>query len=133
MKPRTLLGTALVDHGLRRARGRNPGPVVHRTNARATATKPPAVQVDSQARSAAVDSAKEYVGEHRSLFRAASGDASSASRPRPGRAGTHYVAYERTHRGLPVVGGDFVLAVNDDGKVTGRTRRAGADDRPRLD
>lgn len=39
----------------------------------------------------------------------------------PGTAGTYYVAYERTHRGLPVVGGDFVVAVDRSGKVTGRT------------
>ena len=113
MKPRTLLGTALVTTV---------------SAALAVGTQVPsytepssAVAVDQQARTAAVDSAQEYVGDHRSLFRASAGDAFQRVSTTAGSAGTHYVAYERTHEGLPVVGGDFVLAVNDDGKVTGRT------------
>ena len=120
MKPRTLLGTALVTTvSATLAVGTQVPSYTEPTSA--TATRPPAVAVDTQARSAAVDSAKEYVGEHRSLFRAASGDAFQRVATTSGNAGTHYIAYERTHQGLPVVGGDFVLAVNDDGKVTGRT------------
>jgi Zn-dependent metalloprotease len=120
MKPRTLLGTALVTTvSAALAVGTQVPSYTEPTSA--TATRPPAVAVDNQARSAAVDSAKEYVGEHRSLLRAASGDAFQRVATTAGNAGTHYVAYERTHHGLPVVGGDFVLAVNNDGKVTGRT------------
>jgi Zn-dependent metalloprotease/subtilisin-like proprotein convertase family protein len=33
-------------------------------------------------------------------------------------SGVFYVAYERTHAGLPVVGGDFVLVINGAGQVT---------------
>jgi len=119
MLPRTLLGTALVTTvAAALAVGTQ---VPSYTQPDAADSKPPAVKVDPQARSAAVDSASQYVGDHRSIFRTAAGDSFSRVSATPGGSGTYYVSYERTHRGLPVVGGDFVLAVNDDGKVTGRT------------
>ena len=31
--------------------------------------------------------------------------------------GLNYVPYERTYRGLPVVGGDFVVSTDDEGKI----------------
>ena len=31
--------------------------------------------------------------------------------------GLHYVPYERTYRGIPVVGGDFVVQTDDSGRV----------------
>jgi Zn-dependent metalloprotease len=34
-----------------------------------------------------------------------------------GAGGLHYVAYERTYRGIPVVGGDAVVVTDDRGKV----------------
>jgi len=34
-----------------------------------------------------------------------------------GHAGLRYVSYERTYRGLPVVGGDFVVVTDADGRV----------------
>jgi Zn-dependent metalloprotease len=119
MLPRTLLGTALVTTvSAALAVGTQVPSYTQPSAAHATA---PTVEVDRQARSAAVDSASQYVGDHRSIFRTSAGDSFSRVAAASGGAGTYYVAYERTHRGLPVVGGDFVLAVNKDGKVTGRT------------
>ncbi len=66
MKPRTLLGTALVTT-VSAALAVGTQVPSYTEPSSATATRPPAVAVDTQARSAAVDSAKEYVGEHRSL------------------------------------------------------------------
>ena len=31
--------------------------------------------------------------------------------------GLNYVPYERTYRGIPVVGGDFVVSTDDNGKI----------------
>ena len=117
MKPRTLLGTALVTTvsaalavGTQVPSYTAPlHPAARRRRSTARPDRPPSTRP------------QEYVGDHRSLFRAAAGDAFQRVATTAGSAGTHYVAYERTHHGLPVVGGDFVVAVNDDGKVTGRT------------
>lgn len=87
----------------------------------ADSAQPPTVKVDPQARAAAIDSARSYLRDRGALFRAAPGDTFRRVQTIAGTAGTFYVAYERSHRGLPVVGGDFVVAVNRDGKVTGRT------------
>ena len=120
MKPRTLLGTALVTTV---------------SAALAVGTQVPSYTADPTAghpsrrpsRSTAGPIGRRRLGHGSTSASTARSSgprrrrASSASRPPPGNAGTYYVAYERTHRGLPVVGGDFVLAVNDDGKVTGRT------------
>ncbi len=117
MSTRTLLGAALATTvtGVLAL-----GPNVASAES-TTAAQPPAVAVDKQARSAAIDAARDYVSDRHTLFRSAPGDRVVRVAATPGTAGTFYVAYERTHRGLPVVGGDFVLAVNADGKVSGRT------------
>ena len=78
---------------------------------------------DRQARSAAVDAAGRYVSDHRSAFRVGGAEDLHRAATTAGTAGTYYVAYERSYRNLPVVGGDFVLAVNDAGKVTGASTR----------
>ena len=44
-------------------------------------------------------------------------DRTSAGKVYPSDAGLKYVAFERTHRGLPVRGGDFVVVTGRDGKV----------------
>ena len=119
MNPRTLLGAALVTSvSAALAVGTQ---VPSYTAPDSAKSQPPAVQVDRQARSAAIDSAKDYLEDHGSLFRGSAGDSFTRVDTAAGGAGTYYVAYERTYRGLPVVGGDFVVAVNDAGKVTGRT------------
>ena len=38
--------------------------------------------------------------------------------------GLNYVPYERTYRGIPVVGGDFVVSTDNNGKILGDQRRA---------
>jgi Zn-dependent metalloprotease len=65
--------------------------------------------------------ARSYVGDHRASFKASPHDTFRQSSTTAGTAGTQYVGYDRTYRGLPVVGGDFVLAVDPSGKVTGRS------------
>ena len=92
------------------------------TQAGTERTAPPAVAKDAPGRSDAVSAAKEYVADHGSMFKKSKDDAFVRTGVHQGTAGTWYVAYERTYRGLPVAGGDFVVAVNKDGKVTATTR-----------
>jgi Zn-dependent metalloprotease len=119
MRSRTLLGAALVTSVSSALALSLQVPSF--TQPAEIGSEPPVVEVDRNARATANDAARAYVGDHRSLFRASRHDAFERVATHGGAAGTYYVAYERTHRGLPVVGGDFVLAVNDAGKVTGRT------------
>ena len=84
-------------------------------------TAPPTVAKDTQGRSDAIAAATAYVADHGSAFRKSGKDEFVRTATTQGSAGTWYVAYERTWRDLPVVGGDFVVAINKDGKVTGRT------------
>ncbi len=65
--------------------------------------------------------AADYIVDHRSAFAAGRHDAFQRSSTTAGTDGTQYVAYDRTYRGLPVIGGDVVLAVDSSGKVTGRS------------
>ena len=91
------------------------------TQAGTESTKPPVVAKDAQGRTDAVAAASDYVADRGSLFKKSKDDGFVRAGVHQGTAGTWYVAYERTYRGLPVVGGDFVVAINKDGKVTGRT------------
>ncbi len=124
MSSRTLLGAALAT-GVTGALALGlqvpayTAPTMAASTGTPTATQ--AARTDQQARSAAVDAASRYVVDHRSAFRATPRDRFQRVSATPGTSGTYYVAYERTYRDLPVVGGDFVLAVNDEGKVTGRS------------
>lgn len=70
---------------------------------------------------AARTAARAYVVDHRASFQASAHDAFRQASTTAGTAGTQYVAFDRTYRGLPVVGGDVVLAVAPSGKVTGRS------------
>ncbi|MDQ4052970.1 MAG: M4 family metallopeptidase [Actinomycetota bacterium] len=79
------------------------------------------VEQERQATTDAVDAAARYLGDHASAFQKSPGDTFHRVATTHGANGTFYVAYERTHRGLPVYGGDFVLAVDSSGKVTGST------------
>ena len=47
-----------------------------------------------------------------------------------GGNGLHYVSYERTYKGLPVVGGDAVVVTDAAGAVVNAVRRAGPHDLP---
>ncbi|MCE1180315.1 MAG: M4 family metallopeptidase [Micrococcales bacterium] len=70
----------------------------------------------------AAKAADDFVaGRGKSALHKAGKDAFSRTRVHAGSDGTHYVAYERTHGGIPVRGGDFVIATNGQGKVTGET------------
>lgn len=73
------------------------------------------------ARDRAVDAATRYLAEHGSVFRRSAGDSFHRASATRGSQGTFYVSYVRSYRGLPVYGGDFVLAVDRSGKVTGST------------
>lgn len=113
MRTRTLLGAALaasVSGALAL------GAQVPSSTAATTPTHKTAEVSDKQA---ATRAAADYVADHRSEFKASPHDSFSRVSTIPGTADTQYVAYERSYRGLPVVGGDFVLAVDDSGKVSG--------------
>ena len=66
----------------------------------------------------AAESAERYVDAHPGELKKAAGDEFEQKNVTAGTRGTHYVAYERTHRGLPVVGGDFVIAIDANGVAT---------------
>lgn len=90
----------------------------------ATPQAVPTAKTDPQGRADANSAAASYLGRGgakapRGLSVPAADFARAATNA--GSAGTQYVAYERTFRGLRVVGGDFVLAVDKAGKVTGST------------
>ena len=91
------------------------------TQAGTESTKPPTVAKDASGRADAVAAARDYVADRGSLFKKSKDDGFVRAGVQQGTAGTWYVAYERTYRGLPVVGGDFVVAINKAGKVTGRS------------
>ncbi|WP_328347290.1 M4 family metallopeptidase [Micromonospora sp. NBC_00421] len=71
----------------------------------------------AQARAAAVGAANSLVASRPGYLHASAGDA-FVQRPVISSEGTQYVPYERTYKGLPVVGGDFVLATTATGEVT---------------
>jgi Zn-dependent metalloprotease len=117
MRTRTLLGAALaasVSGALVL------GPQVPSSVA-APAPAHPAHGTHSAGKQAATRAAADYLVDHRSAFRASEHDAFRRASTTAGTGGSQYVAYDRTYRGLPVVGGDFVLAVDRTGKVTGRS------------
>ncbi|MFY1682492.1 M4 family metallopeptidase [Micromonospora sp. WMMD730] len=71
----------------------------------------------AQARAAAVGAASSLVAS-RPAYLHASADDTFVQRPVIASEGIQYVPYERTYKGLRVVGGDFVLATTATGEVT---------------
>ncbi|MFJ8687418.1 M4 family metallopeptidase [Micromonospora wenchangensis] len=71
----------------------------------------------AQARAAAVGAATSLVAS-RPAYLHASADDAFVQRPVIASEGIQYVPYERTYKGLRVVGGDFVLATTATGEVT---------------
>ncbi|WP_296605450.1 M4 family metallopeptidase, partial [Nocardioides sp.] len=65
--------------------------------------------------------AADYLVDHRGAFQASPHDAFRRTSTTSATNGAQYVAYDRTYRGLRVIGGDVVLAVDRTGKVTGRS------------
>lgn len=73
-------------------------------------------------RADAIDAASAYLAARTPAARgAAPATTASRSGAHAGTKGTYYVTYERTYRGLSVYGGDFVVAVDEAGDVTGAT------------
>lgn len=128
MRTRSALGAALAAVTTGALALAVPGPSYSRPEAAATAAPAAAPAAagaatsTAHAKDRAVQAATRYLGRRGdTAFRATSRDVFRRVAATAGTAGTYYVAYERTHRGLPVVGGDFVVAVDRSGKVTGRT------------
>src|SRR3954469_9375262 len=65
---------------------------------------------------AAAASAERLVQTKPSVLKAGKHDAFKAGKVMSSM-GLHYVPYERTYRGIPVVGGDFVVATDANGKI----------------
>lgn len=76
----------------------------------------PAAPDAAQARAIAADSARALVAGRPAYLHASSDDA-FVQKSVISSEGTQYVPYERTYKGLPVVGGDFVLATDTAGNL----------------
>ena len=67
-------------------------------------------------RVAAAASAAKLVASKPAVVKASKHDAFKAGKVLTSM-GLHYVPYERTYRGIPVVGGDFVVSTDDTGRI----------------
>ena len=74
----------------------------------------------ADARAQAASSARNLVADRPARLHASKYDAFRAM-PVQSSSGLQYVPYERTYKGLPVIGGDFVVSTDSDGKVLGTT------------
>lgn len=74
----------------------------------------------SDAQAAAARSARSLVASRPARLHPSKYDGFQAQ-PVQSSSGLQYVPYERTYKGLPVVGGDFVVATDSDGNVLGTT------------
>ncbi len=63
------------------------------------------------------DAVTTWVGKHDAKLKRAAGDSFRNAGTYRGDNGTVAVAYERTHEGLPVIGGDFVVMTDRAGQV----------------
>ncbi|KAA1373610.1 M4 family metallopeptidase [Aeromicrobium fastidiosum] len=63
--------------------------------------------------------AKDYIQENPGRVRAGTDDAFTATRTATSPDGSSHVRFSRTYKGLPVVGGDFVVHLSTAEKVTG--------------
>ena len=68
------------------------------------------------ARALAAQSAHRLIASKAPALKISSHDAFQAKAVQSSH-GIQYAPYERTYRGLPVVGGDFVIVTNSDGQV----------------
>ena len=117
MRTRTLLGAALAASvsGVLALGPQAPTSIAAQAPSTSTQAAPHADK--RQANRVAAD----YLADHRAAFKASKHDAFQRVATTAATNGAQYVAYDRTYRGLPVIGGDFVLAVDRTGKVTGRS------------
>jgi Zn-dependent metalloprotease len=119
MRTRSVLGTVLATLTTSALALGVPGPSYSQS---ATVEQAAAAARPVVTQGQAVQAADAFLAARGSApFRAAGSDEFQRVAANPGSAGTFYVAYERTHHGLPVVGGDLVVAVDQSGKVAGRT------------
>ncbi|MEH0844212.1 M4 family metallopeptidase [Micromonospora sp. CPCC 205711] len=87
------------------------------TAAAVQAAPPSPAPNPAQARAIAANAASSLVASRPSYLHASADDA-FVQQPVISSEGTQYVPYERTYKGLPVTGGDFVLATKPSGEVT---------------
>ena len=90
------------------------------TGADAVTKHPQDAQGAQNAHALAARSAAAFVSRSPRTLHASGHDAFHAL-PVASSHGLQYVPYERTYRGLPVVGGDFVVLTDADGRVLGST------------
>lgn len=76
-----------------------------------------AAQDDTSSLQAANDRAAQWIARHEGRVKLSEGDKLIRTATLQGGNGTVSVAYERLHRGLPVIGGDFVVVTGADGAV----------------
>jgi Zn-dependent metalloprotease len=84
-----------------------------------TATPADAAPSAGDPRLEAQAAATAWIKGHGNALERASADSFVRTGTFAGDAGVYSMAYERTHEGLRVVGGDFVVLANADGQVVG--------------
>ncbi|MFC8619665.1 M4 family metallopeptidase [Micromonospora purpureochromogenes] len=87
------------------------------TAAAVQAAPPSPAPAPAAARALAAGAASSLVASRPQYLHAGANDG-FVQKPVISSEGTQYVPYERTYKGLPVEGGDFVLATNSAGQVT---------------
>ncbi|MBM6403948.1 M4 family metallopeptidase [Phycicoccus sp. CSK15P-2] len=107
-----------------------PSTVVLCASALVAPTVAPSVAAEPSPKALAQNRAAAWVADHPSTIEKATRDVVHRVGTWPGGAGIHTVAYERTHDGLPVIGGDFVVITGSDGSVIGSTVAQEAPVRP---
>ncbi len=126
MRSRTLLGAALATSlaGALALGAQVPSSTAAPTDGKAVAsdraTQDGRAAAESR-RDRAVDAAAAFVTARAPQARGADAAVASRSGAVPGTKGTVYVTYQRSYQGLAVYGGDFVVAVDESGRVTGAT------------
>ncbi|TCC34619.1 M4 family metallopeptidase [Kribbella sindirgiensis] len=83
----------------------------------ATSAAPPPRPTQAQSKAFAVDSAASLVAGRPSALHASKDDTFIAKPVISEQSGLQYVPYERSYKGLPVVGGDFVVVTDEKGAV----------------
>lgn len=86
--------------------------------ASATTAGPPPTPSPAQSRALAADAAQDLVASRAPALHASAGDVFVAQPVISVPEGLQYVPYERTHDGLPVIGGDLVIVTDARGNIT---------------
>ncbi|MFJ1768347.1 M4 family metallopeptidase [Amycolatopsis sp. NPDC088138] len=84
-----------------------------------TAQAQPTPTAVPSAQAQAVSAAAGLVASRPAALHASSDDVFQAQKAISSTNGLQYIPYERSYKGLPVVGGDFVVATNSTGQVLG--------------